>query len=108
MNNFTIRPGYQSKDLLIEFNTSLEVEDFQEKMLGVFNDLGLKPIDVMDTMFFQAVEFEIEEGTFAFDLDEWGFFWIRAKKNETIEALAKMLEGHTFLKRIEVDWNEYK
>ena len=108
MNKFTVRPGYGSKELLIEF-TTLDTEDlFLKKMLNAFKGFGYTPSDIKDLIFLNIVEFKTPWGTVSFEHDEWDFFWISAENNLTIENFAKQLEELPFLERYEVDWSEYK
>ena len=108
MDKFTVRPGYGSQDLLIEFNTSKSVEDFRADFLKILSHLKYTQTGVKDVIFYDLVEFKSTWGKFYFELDQWGFFWITAENNHVIENLAEQLEAQPELERYEVNWKKYK
>ena len=108
MNKFTVRPGYGSKDLLIEFNISQHEKDFQSELFKFLRNQNYIPHDIKDLVFYERVEFKSNWGKFYFEQDEWGSFWISADNNETVENLAKQLEASPTLERYEENWDKYK
>lgn len=108
MDKFTVRPGYGSQNLLIEFVTSKSAEDFRADFLKILNHLKYTPTGIKDVIFYELIEFKSTFGKFYFELDEWGFFWISAENNQVIENLAEQLETLPELERYEVNWDKYK
>ena len=89
MNKFRLRPAYGSKELLIEFTSGPEKENFistLEKALNSINVkiIGSKDLWVNDELLFKA---NSDLGTFSISIDTWGLAFITSKENQIVISI---------------------
>ena len=109
MHRYTVRPGYGSEELLIEFGSKASVEDLRNDIFAVLRSFGADFSRVMNMVNVDYFEFKSAHGSFVFEEDDWGLLWIFAARNQKVipllDAAFKLDRRFT---RYEVDFADYK
>lgn len=108
---YSCRPGYGSKDLLIDFHNPSDQKLLVQEVLNVIEEL--KPVNNdfkdlwMNDEFVYIIKTDL--GQMEFSIDSWGCAFILAENNnELINTIDKILNQNSMFEKIEVDFNEYK
>lgn len=111
MYQYFFRPGYKSKDLLIEVFDGAEKESFISDFLNAISELNPKMIDILDFWMNDEVlmTYDSEVGKFTLSKDIWGFAFITADENqEGLIRINSILKNSELFEKIEVDFEKYK
>jgi len=110
MYRYRLRPGYGSKELLIELLPESANQAFFDELLEVLKQVNAKVIDVLDLWMNDEVllTFEGDLGSFMVSKDIWDFVFIMAPDNQPAilkieKALCANARFHTEL----VDFSKY-
>ncbi|MGB0429120.1 MAG: hypothetical protein ACPGLV_01510 [Bacteroidia bacterium] len=111
MNIFRLRPAYKSKELLIEFTSGAERDNFVsslEKALKCINVkiTGSQDLWMNDELLFEATS---DLGAFLLSIDSWGLAFIMSKENQIlITEIDSILNRNINFKKVTVDFENYK
>lgn len=111
MYQYYFRPGYQSKELLIEVFDGAENESFVSDFLNAISELNPKMIDILDFWMNDEVliTYDSDVGKFTLSKDIWSFAFIMAENNQSGLALINsVLEKGNLFEKVEVDFERYK
>ena len=108
MHRYKVRPGYGSKNLLIEFSTSADRNVFRHDIRSVFERAGATPADSELIGMEVFDHFDSPAGSFTLNEDDWGLFWIFAEENQSaISLLDKHLKDDPKFDRESADFSKY-
>ena len=82
MHRYTVRPGYGSRELMIEFGSKASVEGLRNDIFAVLGSCGADLSRVKNMVTVDYFEFKSVHGPFVFEEDEWGLLWIFAPSNQ--------------------------
>jgi hypothetical protein len=111
MNKFRLRPAYGSKELLIEFTSGAEKDNFIAELENALFPLktiitGSKDLWVNDEILFEV---KCNLGTFQISIDNYGLAFILSKKNqEIIKEIDSILSKNKKFKKELVDFINYQ
>ncbi|MBP1225352.1 hypothetical protein [Flavobacterium sp. 1355] len=114
MDNFYryyFRPGYQSKELLIDIFSGAENETFLSDFINAISEINPKMIDILDLWMNDEVlmTYDSEVGKFTVSKDIWGFAFIMAENNQDgLVQINSILEKAELFEKGEVDFENYK
>jgi hypothetical protein len=109
--SYHFRPGYQSKDLLIDIFGGAESETFNSDFLNAIAELEPVMTDIVDLWMNDEVimTFDSEVGKFTLSKDIWGFAFVMAENNQQgLHQINSILERSDLFEKIEVDFEKYK
>lgn len=111
MNEFRLRPGYGSKNLLIEFTSGPEKTSFVTEITQALSDIDMAITATTDLWMNDEILYAAytKEGYFTLSIDIWGFAFIIADENQKlIHTIDQILQSNpTFHKEI-VDFKRYE
>ncbi|MFN3149745.1 hypothetical protein [Bremerella sp.] len=86
MNDYCVRPGYGSGELLIEFSPDSAVQTFFAQLMDVLNGIGTRVTSGHDLWMNDEVLLvcESDHGDFLISKDIWDFVFIMAPHNEPL------------------------
>jgi hypothetical protein len=99
MFTFAVRPGYTTKELLIEFRSGSGSDEMIRAMWQVFDKFEIKVISKEDFWGNDEIIYKMQSAFGGFDLssDNHGFIFILAPENQaTIKSLAALLSESGF------------
>lgn len=109
---FTVRPGYGSDDLLIEFGGVSDryvfVETLQTELQRIDATETAAPLRpaIVDEL---LIEYDSPHGPFEFSMDIWDLAFIHAPDNQdAIDAIADVLRDSSNFSEEAVDFSEYR
>jgi len=111
MYKYHFRPGYQSKELLIDVFGGAENETFVSDFVNAIHEIKPKMIDILDLWMNDEVlmTYDSEAGKFTISKDIWGFAFIMAENNQEVLAqINSILEKAELFEKVEVDFENYK
>jgi len=108
-NRYRVRPGYGSKNLLVEFMSDSSDEAFLAVLRSVFSANGIKAKRKEDLLFLFRTVMDSPAGTFEVDHDEWSMVWVHADKSQNvIPYLDRILTASGQFQKEEVDFAQYE
>jgi len=111
MYQYYFRPGYQSKELLIEVFDGAENESFVSDFVSAISKLNPKMIDILDLWMNDEVlmTYDSDVGKFTLSKDIWGFAFIMAENNQDgLIQINSILEKGNLFEKVKVDFEKYK
>jgi hypothetical protein len=108
---YHFRPGYQSKDLLIDIFGGAENENFNWDFLNAIAEIEPEMTDILDLWMNNEVlmTFDSDAGLFTLSKDVWGFAFVMAENNqEGLHRINSILECSELFEKIEVNFENYK
>ncbi|TDW49954.1 hypothetical protein EV144_102384 [Flavobacterium sp. 270] len=111
MYQYHLRPGYKSKELLIDIFGGAEGETFNSDLLNAIVTINPKMTDILDLWMNDEVliTFDSDVGQFTISKDIWGFAFIMADGNqEGLIRISSILEDSELFEKVEVDFENYK
>ncbi|MFC0777764.1 hypothetical protein [Flavobacterium sp. HJSW_4] len=111
MYKYYFRPGYQSKDLLIEVFDGAENETFVSDFFSAISEIKPEMAEVSDLWMNDEIliTYDSEIGQFTLSKDIWGFAFVMAENNQNgLNLLNSILEKATLFEKVEVDFEKYK
>lgn len=116
MNNtskysYKLRPGYGSKELLLDFNTNESPDQLQQELHALIEKAGFVLTDANDLWINDELLFNYtsKNGVITFSRDVWDMFFIMGKDNQTdILLLDKLLCENPLFEKTEVDFSAYE
>jgi hypothetical protein len=111
MYKYKLRPGYQSKQLLIEFVLKAVDDEFLECFYQTLEPIHPQQIKVTDLWMNDEVMimFESDLGGFEMSIDNYGDVFIMAPINQAvIIKIDELISSHDAFEKLEVDMDEYK
>lgn len=111
MYKYHFRPGYQSKDLLIDIFSGAESETFLFDFLHTIREINPKTTDILDLWMNDEIlmTYNSEVGEFTISKDIWGFAFIMADYNQDgLYKINSILEKSELFEKVEVDFENYK
>jgi hypothetical protein len=112
--SYKCRPGYGSKELLIEIDGAKD-EFFLQDFLNIIGEIhpkGFPGLDEMHTMLslgFVDWEGETDFGKISFHQDVYGSAFVHGEGNEKVIAMIdEILKANSRFSRIEVNFDDYK
>lgn len=109
MYRYRLRPGYGSKELLIELLPESANQVFLDDLLGVLNQVNAKVTDMQDLWMNDEVllSFESDLGPFVVSKDVWDFVFIMAPGNQpAILKIEQSLHANAQFQREVVDFDQ--
>lgn len=107
---YRVRPGYGSKNLLIEFTKDSESKEFCSALKGILSKINAKCKQTDDLWMNDEMTYHIKSdiGRFQISSDSWGCLFIFPFCKEKVIASLDVLlsESDLFLKE-EVDYKEF-
>jgi hypothetical protein len=111
MKKFRLRPGFGSKELLIEFTAGPEKNNFIKSLEAALSSIkvvitGSGDLLTIDQMFFNA---NSDLGAFQISIDNWDIAFIMAKENQNVikEIDFILSKNPDFIKEL-VDFKNYE
>ncbi len=96
MNDYWVRPGYGTHELLIQFAPKAADQEFFAHLLGVLDEIGTRVRDIQDLWMNDEVflHCESDHGNFIVSTDIWDLVFIMAPGNQAVivridEALSR-------------------
>ncbi|MCP3930381.1 MAG: hypothetical protein GY705_14915 [Bacteroidetes bacterium] len=111
MYKYTVRPGYGSEELLIEFSPDKADETFFNCLFGAITKLSLKIMDIHDLWMNDEVliSLDSEKGKFEISKDVWDLVFILSKNNQKIiKKIDDLLGNSIHFKKELVDFKDYR
>ena len=111
MNKFRLRPAYGSKELLIEFTSGPEKENFISTLGKALNSINVKIIGSKDLWVNDELLFEANSdlGTFSISIDTWSLAFITSKENQiVISEIDSILNENKYFEKEAVNFEDYK
>jgi hypothetical protein len=111
MYKYKLRPGYQSKLLLVEFFLKTVDDEFLDTFYQTLESIHPEQLKVSDLWMNDEViiEFDSDYGRFDLTIDNWDEVFILAQNNQAvIEKIDELLSSHNSFIPLEVDLNEYQ
>ena len=109
--SYKLRPGYESSELLLEFNCGKSADDLQNDLFTILKNANYQLTGSGDLWMNDEVLFffNSKKGTVILSRDIWDFFFIMGEKNQTdiLKIDHVLSENELFLKQ-EVDFSEYQ
>jgi len=109
--SYHFRPGYQSKDLLIDIFGGAENENFNSDFLNAIAEIQPKMTDILDLWINDEVlmTFDSDIGKFVLSKDIWGFAFVMAENNQQgLHRINSILECSELFEKIEINFDNYK
>lgn len=109
--NYHYRPGYKSKELLIEIFSGVEDENFMSDLFQAISKLSIRIDDIQDLWMNDEILLIIESnmGSFILSKDIWGLCFIMSENNQKcISEINKLLEQDIRFQKNEVDFKNYQ
>ena len=108
---YRYRPGYGSDNLLIEFISGVDTENFIDELFEAIKSINPKIIGTEDLWTNSEVQYTVNSnlGQFNLSKDIWGFAFIMAEDNQNcVTQINELLVMSNLFKKEEVDFNNYK
>lgn len=107
-HTYKVRPGYGSKQLLIEFGPESYNERFVSDLRSVLAGHNLIPKRKQDLIFQFITVFDSPCGRFELVADEWSFVFVLADENQdAIQYVDRILCESGRFQKEEVNYDEY-
>ncbi len=107
-HSYMVRPGYRSKEFLIEFGPYSFEEPFASDLRAVFAENDLVPSSKRDLIFSFDVTFDSPSGPFELVNDEWSFVFIFATESQdAIHYVDRILEQSGRFQKQDVNYEDY-
>lgn len=109
--SYKLRPGYSSKELLLDFNANQLPDQLQQDLITILENNGFKLDGVSDLWVNDELQFKYKSnnGLVILSRDIWDFFFIIGENNQAdILELDKLLLNNPLFKKLEVDFSRYK
>lgn len=107
---YKFRPGYKSKNYLIEFVSREKNKDFQLKLEAALSEINVK-FEASDSMIAIGQDFNLETklGSCELNIDDWDFAFIHSENNqELLFEIDKLLEKSAYFEKLDVNLDKYK
>jgi len=111
MYKYKLRPGYQSKQLLIEFTLNAVDDEFLECFYQTLEPIHPQQIKVTDLWMNDEViiVFDVDLGGFDLTIDNWGGVFIMSRENQVvIMKIDELLSSHDGFGKLDVDMDKYQ
>jgi hypothetical protein len=111
MYRYRLRPGYGSKELLIELLPESANQVFLDDLLGVLSQVNAKVTSMQDLWMNDEVllSFESDLGPFVVSKDIWDVVFILAPGNQpAILKIEQALHANSQFQKEIVDFDQYK
>jgi hypothetical protein len=108
---YHFRPGYGSKNLLIEIFSGAERDDFIADLMTAIQAIHPMFVGQMDLWMNDEilVEMDSEFGGFVISKDIWGLGWILADEHQiVVHQIDALLSQDARFEKVEVDFELYK
>jgi hypothetical protein len=108
---YMVRPGYGSKELLIEFGGPEEVSTIIQHVIQLLNNNGFTMIGVQDNFGSDEYCYQLtsSHGNITISIDTWDFVFIHGDNNqEDIHRIDEILKTSSQFIKKEVDFEKYK
>lgn len=107
---YHLRPGFKTKELIIEIFSGVENEHFQNDLSNALLEIQPILLKKEDAWMNDEVLYHFNStiGKFIISSSSWGFVFIEAKKNQNrIITIEQLLKKNSKFEKIEVDFDEY-
>ena len=107
-HTYQLRPGYGSKELLLEFTSSNDFKLVVKNILEVFDKLNLIQKNEELLLDDQLIHFIGQNGEVTLNIDNWENIFILCGKNQKdILLIDKALDNSSLFKKQQVNFENY-
>ena len=109
--SYKFRPGYGTKELLLDINCKGAPDALQIDLLKIINDanftiVGVEDLWMNDELLF---EFKSKNGTIVITRDIWDLFFVVGNHNQIdMMRLDKILSENPLFEKLEVNFSDYE
>jgi len=108
---YIVRPGYGSKDLLIEFGGTADGNAIVQSLIQLLTNNGFTISSVQDNFASDeyCYHFKSNQGNITLSIDIWDFVFLHGDNNQSdIHLIAELLKTSNQFITKEVDFEKYK
>lgn len=109
--SYKLRPGYGSKDLLLDFNAKQSADQLQAELISILENNGFKFESAEDLWMNDELlfNFSSQNGAIVLSRDIWDFIFVHGDKNQAdIFKIDALLSANSLFEKLPVDFSEYK